>query len=63
MIDNKIIMMEFKLKILCLLFLLAVKVSSYYIIPLRAGTVQFTDSEIRADKLFTKLVNINLSKK
>lgn len=44
MIGNNIIIMEFKLKIICLLLFLTLKVSSFYIIPLRAGTVQFTDS-------------------
>jgi hypothetical protein len=54
--------MGLEVKILCLIISLFVNVSSFYIIPLRAGTVQFTDSEIRSEKIITKLINLNLSK-
>ncbi len=50
------------MRIICLTFFILVHVSSFYIIPLQAGTVQFTDSEIRSEKLIIKLINLNISK-
>ena len=55
-------MMECKFKQICFALLLLVSVSSYYILPLRAGTVLMTDSEIRSNKITNKMIDLNLSR-
>lgn len=47
-------------KSICLTFLLVACVSSYYIKPLRAGTIQINDEEIRASKIIKKMVDLRL---
>lgn len=41
---------------------LHLSVSAYYIMPLRAGTLQVTDSDFRKEKVIRKLIDLKLTK-
>jgi hypothetical protein len=54
--------MNLNIKNICIIGILLIGVSSYYIIPLRAGTIQITDSDFRQQKIIQKLIKLNLTK-
>lgn len=54
--------MHSNIKHICIFILLILCVSSYYVIPLRAGTIQITDSDFRQEKIIKKMINLNLTK-
>lgn len=52
---------QYLLKIVFFLCLIA-SVSSFYITPLRAGTIQITDNDIRSTKLLHKEIDLQIKK-
>jgi hypothetical protein len=49
-------------KHICILSLLLLLVSSYYVIPLRTGTIQITDADFREAEILRRLIDLNLTK-
>lgn len=47
---------------ICLTVALISYVSSYYVIPLRAGTIQVSDSDLRQAKILRRMIDLNLTK-
>lgn len=47
---------------ICLALALISCVSSYYVIPLRAGTIQVSDSDLRQAKILRRTIDLNLTK-
>ncbi len=45
-----------------LVFGLLFSVSCFYIIPLRAGTIQITDNDVRSNKILRKQINLQLKR-
>jgi hypothetical protein len=54
--------MHLNIGYISIIIALHLSVSAYYIIPLRAGTIQVTDGDFRKDKIIRKMIDLTLTK-